>query len=428
VKWLFFAAVFASLSGCAAVAPLDEAERARIRVVAPAAARFPPNVEFNIPPGKIKGAATAGAGAAAAVAYLCLITGPYCPGYLLIAPATIGASIAFGAAAMPSNEGLEAMIERARKHLGAPDVQQLLMQRFSERVARLTPHQVVPSASNHGPQSPAEMPNYSGVAAGAETLVAEVAVLAVGATLAEPIEFFGGDYANRPLRVVLSGRMRLIRPSDGATLMTRQYLVARYARRIREYQEDGTLLVRAMAGAVDEIATQMVDDAFLLRPDVVGVGGVHRPVVTALEPLPRGVCLATGFDCWAFFQVRPLETISPTFRWKPFPEPEHLATTPGLRGARNVVYDLWVFGGDDDRVVEGLKTTEHALERPLTPCMRYSWAVRARFDTDAGPRTVEWSTASAMHGSAFGTALRPTFGAPFITPCPATAGGPAPNK
>jgi hypothetical protein len=263
------------------------------------------------------------------------------------------------------------------------------------------------------------MPSYSGLATDKETLVAEVVVTAVGATLVEPVELFGSAYESRPLRVLLSGRMRLVRATDGATLMTREYLVGRYARRIQEYQTDGTLLVRAVAGAVDEIATLMVDDAFLLRPDVVGPGGASRPVVTALEPLPGGGCITTGFDCWAFIPVRPLATASPTFRWKPFPEPEHLATTPGLRAVRNVVYDLWVFGGDDDRVVEGLKTTHHVLERPLVPCMRYSWAVRARFDTDAGPRTVEWSTASSMHGSAFGAALRPTFGAPFTTPCPA---------
>lgn len=421
MRCLLALAALASLSGCAAVAPLDEAERGRIRVVAPAIARFPPDVEFKVPPGRIDGAATGGASAAFGTAYLCLLTPLYCPAYLAIAPAMIGGSIAFGAAATPSSEGLEVMVGRARKHLGAPDVQQLLVQRFSERVTRLTPYQVSPSASQHGPRSPTDIPSYSGIAAGTETLVAEVAVVTVGATLAEPFELFGGDYANRPLRIALIGRMRLVRPSDGTTLMTRQYLVARYARRIREYQEDGTLLVRAIAGGVDEIATQMVDDAFLLRPDVVGPGGMHRPVVTPLEPLPGGACLATGFDCWAFIRVRPLGTVWPTFRWKPFPEPEHLASTPGLRAARNVVYDLWVFGGDDDRVVEGLKTTEHKLERPLEPCMRYSWAVRARFDTDAGPRTVEWSTASVMHGSSFGAPVRPTFGAPFITPCPSKA-------
>lgn len=419
MRWLFPIAVLANLFGCAAVAPLDEAERARVRMVAPAVARFPPSVEFDVPPGKVDGATAAGVGGAGATAFLCLLIPPYCPGFVAITPFTVGIPAVVAAAATPSGQGLEAMTERARKHLGAPDVQQLLVQRFSDRVIRLTPYEVSPSASQLGPQSPTDMPSYSAIASGERTLVAEVAVSAVGATLAEPIDLFGSAYANRPLRVLLSGRMRLVRASDGVTLMDRRYLVGRYARRIQEYQDDSTLLVRAVAGAVDEIATLMVDDAFLLRPDMVGPGGMHRPVVTALEPLPGGACVAIGFDCWALIRVRSIETASPTFRWKPFPEPEHLATTPGLRAARNVVYDLWVFGGDDDRLVEGLKTTEHALDRPLTPCTRYSWAVRARFDTDAGPRAVEWSTASFMHGSSFGTAVRPKFGAPFVTPCPA---------
>lgn len=427
MRYLLHIAVLASLSGCAAVAPLDEAERSRVRAVAPAGARFAPNVEFNVPPGRTDGAAVAAASGAGATAFLCLLIPPYCPGFVAITPFTIGIPTAVGAAATPSSEGLQAMTERARKHLGAPDVQQLLVQRFSERVARLTPYQVVQTASQHGPQSLTDQPSYSAVADSKDTLVAEVVVTAVGATLVEPVEFFGSDYASRPLRIGLIGRMRLVRASDGSTLMTRHYLVGRYARRIREYQGDSTLLIRAVAGAVDEIATLMVDDAFLLRPDVVGPSGLHRPVVTALEPLPSGACIMLGFDCWALIRVRPLETASPAFRWKPFPEPEHLAATPGLRAARNVVYDLWVFGGDDDRVVEGLKTTDHVLESPLQPCMRYSWAVRARFDTDAGPRTIEWSTASVMHGSSFGAALRPTFGAPFITPCPAKTDGNLPS-
>jgi hypothetical protein len=428
VKGLFALAALAGLSGCASFAPLDEAERARIRAVAPAAARFAPNVEFKVPPGKAEGAAAGGAEMALRSAEICvwfIWTGPGFAGCLAVFG---GAGAAIGAAITPSSEGLEAMIERARSQLGAPDVQQLLMQRFSERVARLTSHTIDLSASKHGPQSHTDAPSYSGTAAREGTLVAEVAVEFVGATLVEPFVLFGTDYASRPLRIGLNARMRLVRPSDGATVMTRYYFVARYGRRIQEYQEDGARLLHAIAGAVDEVATLMVDDAFLFRSVAPSDGGAYSPAVTALEPLPSSLCLATAYDCWMFNRVPRLDTVSPKFRWKPFPEPGHLETVPRLRAARNIVYDLWVFGGDDDRVVEGLKTTEHTLERPLAHCMRYSWAVRARFDTDAGPRTVEWSTASTYHRSAFdkplsNPAVRPTFGAPFITPCPARAVG-----
>lgn len=396
--------------------------------MAPVAARFPPKIDIKVPPGKAEVALLAGTETALRGTQICvwlIYTGP---GFVGCLAAFGGAGAALGAAVTPSSEGLETVAERTSKQLGAPDVQQLLLKRFSERVTRLTPHTIDLSASKHGPLSPDDTPSYSGTAAGEGTLVAELAVERVGATLVEPVEFFGTDYASRPLRIGLNARLRLVRPSDGATLVTRQYFVARYARRIQEYDDGGARLLQAIAGAVDEVASLMVDDAFLLRLDAASAGGAYGLAVTALEPLPSSRCLATGYDCWAFNRVPRLDTASPRFRWTAFPEPGHLETAPRLRATRNLVYDLWIFGGDDDRVVEGLKSTEHTLERPLAHCMRYSWAVRARFDTDAGPRTVEWSTASGIHRSAFGPDVRPTFGAPFITACPAKAGGLQPGS
>lgn len=424
MRGLFTLAAFVALSGCAAFAPLHEKDRMRIRAVAPAVAQFPPTVEFKTPPGKPEGSAIAAGGAAGAGALWCVLIPPYCPAFLGIAPATIVGFGAAGAAGSPSNEGLDAMIGRVRSHLGERDVQQLLMQRFSQKVTLLTPYTLDLRAVTKGPQSRDEAPNYSGIGAAEGTLVAEVAIGFVGATLVEPFQLFGTDYASRPLRIVIVARMRLVRPSDGAALMTRYYIVGRYGRRILEYHDNDAWLPKAIAAAVDEVATLMVDDAFLLHSDAAG----SDLKVTPLEPTPSGACLATGYDCWAFLRVPALGTVSPRFSWEPFPQPKHLENAPWLRAGRNFVYDLWIFGGDDDRVVEGLKTTEHTLERPLAPCMRYSWAVRARFDTDAGPRAVDWSTSSALHKSTFtNPALRPTFGTPFITPCPSQA-GPGPGE
>jgi hypothetical protein len=398
---LFALSALAALAGCAAVAPLAEEERMRIRVVAPAAAPFPPKVAFDIPPGKLQGAATAAGSAAGATLYFCALVPLYCPAFAAIAPAMILGFGAAGAAAAPSNQGLESAVEQVRRDLGAPDVQQLLVRRFAERVTRLTSYSI----------------DSGGMAGAGNTLVAELAIDFVGATLVEPVELFGQDYASRPLRVRMDATMRLVRPSDGATLMTRQYFVGRYGRRIQEYQDDGARLARAIAAAVDELATLMVDDAFLLRSESAGANAFGS-TVRALEPAPSGACLAPGYDCWAFLRVPALDTTSPRFRWETFPQPQHLQNAPWLRTARNLVYDLWIFGGDDDRVVEGLQSTEHTLEQPLAPCMRYSWAVRARFDTDAGPRTVDWSTAAPFHKSTFtNPAVRPAFGTPFIVPC-----------
>ncbi|MGH8661215.1 MAG: hypothetical protein ACREUB_05565 [Burkholderiales bacterium] len=425
MRGLFAVAALAGLSGCAGFAPLDEAERARIRVVAPAAARFSPEIDFKLPPGKAEGAAAGGAGMAMQSGQLCSFAIFFGPANFFACLAAFGGTGAvIGAAGTPSNEGLETMVERGRSQLGAQDVQQLLMQRFSERVTRLTLHEIVPSARELGPQSRTDAPNYAGLAAGENVLVAEVSVLIVGATLGEGL--FGKDYAARPLRIGLTARMRVVRPSDGTAVMTRHYFVSRYGRSLQEYQEDGARLLQTIAGAVDEVATLMVDDAFLLRSDAAGADGTPAPAVEALDPLPSGRCFITlADDCWLFKRVPRLDTVAPTFRWKPFPEASHFETAPWLRTARDLVYDLWIFGGDDDRVVEGLRTTEHKLARPLPECMRYFWAVRARFDTDAGPRTVEWSTASGFFRMQLQTLPeQPTYGAPFITPCPAKAAGP----
>jgi hypothetical protein len=308
---------------------------------------------------------------------------------VMLAPVVV-ATGAIGAAMVPSNEGLGPMIERARSQLGdAGDLQKLLAQRFAERVRRLTPYAVDARADN----------SVEGA------VVANLAVRFVGATLTEPAQLFGPDYASRPVRLVVGGSVELVRRNDGATLFSRNYFVGRYARRLQEYEKDGGLLLRAVAGAVDELATLMVDDAFLLRAEAAAVPGIAP---RSLEPSPGRPCLGVGFDCWSFLKVKQLDGATPTFRWEALPPPQ---------GARNLVYDLWIFGGDDDRLVEGLDGTEHALERPLASCTRYSWAVRARFDTDAGPRAADWSTASTIHKSAFGPDLRPTFGSPFVTPC-----------
>lgn len=408
MRGLFAASALAGLAACAAHGPLDEAERSRIRVVAPAPARFPPKVEFKVPPDKAKGAAKGAAAGIAGAAYWSLICGPfYGACFAVFAPAGAVAMAAFGAAVTPSNEVPQTMVERARSHLGAPDVQQLLMQRFSERVIRLTSHTIDPSASKHGPQSTTDVPSYSGVAAGEGTLVAELAVQSVSATVD----------ATEALRIGLDARMRLVRPSDGATLLTRYYAVARHGRFLKEYEDDGARLLQAIAGAVDEVATLMVDDAFLLRSGPAS--DTTAPAVAPLEPLPSGACVAAGDDCRAFRRVPRLDTSSPKFRWTAFPEPAHLEAAPWLRTARNVVYDLWIIGGDDDRLVEGITSTEHTLERPLSHCRRYSWAVRARFETEAGTRSVRWNTGDGSPGSS---------GSPFIIACPGEADAARPGS
>lgn len=392
MRGLFATCAFAGLAACAAHGPLDETERSRIRVVAPAPARFAPDIEFKVPSDKSTGAAKGAAAGVAGAAYWSLMCGPfYGACFAVLAPAGAAGMAVIGAVVTPSGKVPEALAEHARGHLGALDLQQILMERFSEHIGRLTSYTVDLSVSKSGPKSAIDAPTYSGVTAGEGTLVAELVVRSVSTSVDEP----------QSLRIGLDARMRLVRPSDSATLLSRNYAVVRRGRFLQEYDDDGTQLLKAIAGMVNEVATLMVDDAFLLRS--YAASDTSAPAVAPLEPLPGEACAGNAYGCSAL-----LDTASPTFRWRAFPEPAHVATASWLGAARNVVYDLWIIGTDDDRVVEGITSTEHTLERPLSRCRNYSWAVRARFKTEAGTRAVRWSSGGGSPGSS---------GIPFVIPC-----------
>ena len=109
---------------------------------------------------------------------------------------------------VPSNEGLEPMLERARAHLGGTgDMQKLLAERFADRVSRLTPYAVAAEADERA----------EGV------VIANLALHGIGGTLAEPAEAFGPDYASRPVRLLgvdilrppRDGHMAFIKSPDG---------------------------------------------------------------------------------------------------------------------------------------------------------------------------------------------------------------------
>jgi hypothetical protein len=248
--------VLLGLSGCAGLGPLDEKERARIRVVAPVAARFPPKIDFRLPPGKGETAALAGVDSALRAGQVCLYTGPFLAACL----AAFGAAgAALGAALTPSTEKLElSAVERVHTEFRASDVQQFLAQRYSERVTRLTSLTVDPGATNHGPKSPEDIPSYGSVVLGENTVVAEVVVSWMNGSLEKDGEVWW-------LNISLQARMRLVRPTDGTTLSTRVYRVHRRGRPLQDYQQGGARPLQAITGAIDAAATLMVDDAFLLH-------------------------------------------------------------------------------------------------------------------------------------------------------------------
>jgi len=92
-----------------------------------------------------------------------------------------------------------------------------------------------------------------------------------------------------------------------------------------------------------------------------------------------------------------IDTLHPTFEWKPFPGDEDEALFgAGLARVRNARYDLIVLRAtaDLEKVYErlGLEETEHRIEIDLEPDTAYYWSVRTRFTIDGKTRVTPWST------------------------------------
>lgn len=97
----------------------------------------------------------------------------------------------------------------------------------------------------------------------------------------------------------------------------------------------------------------------------------------------------------AFVEV---DSLQPTLRWESFPRPQDIKEDKEgmLNLMKNVAYDLkiWSARGDFPDVVicskQGLREPHYKLEKPLAPCSKYFWTIRARFELDGKVRVTEW--------------------------------------
>ena len=93
-----------------------------------------------------------------------------------------------------------------------------------------------------------------------------------------------------------------------------------------------------------------------------------------------------------------VDSLQPILRWESFPRPQDLIEDKGevLYLMRNVTYDLkiWSAKGDYFYAIiyskQGLREPYYKLERPLEPCSKYFWTIRARFEIDCRIRVTEW--------------------------------------
>lgn len=86
-----------------------------------------------------------------------------------------------------------------------------------------------------------------------------------------------------------------------------------------------------------------------------------------------------------------VESLQPSLEWKPSREPSVTYDVIVYAGVKNV--PLWL-AGKQIYYREGITTTTHVIEEPLSPHTVYVWSVRTR----SGAKTSPWSTYSDSGG------------------------------
>jgi len=111
-------------------------------------------------------------------------------------------------------------------------------------------------------------------------------------------------------------------------------------------------------------------------------------------------------------RARAINSLTPTFSWKPWDPPQKLT-----HGTQEVTYDLLVLiedkGWPGEVIYErkALSSPSHTIEVPLNPATTYYWSVRARFSLHGKTRVTHWSGQEA-----FLLSSHPSFLFKFKTP------------
>jgi sugar lactone lactonase YvrE len=265
---IFLLSTLVFLPGCAAKAPahLPAQIKAQLGAVGVASARFTPRFEFRTP---AKGA-LAGAGRRAAkwagvaggtVAHVPCVSLDCIAVLAGLVAATAGGAVVGGISgavdALPADTVREAEAALT-KSLGELRLQEELRDLVSE-VARQKTRQTVVILTDHGPSSPGEATTYDPVVSRRVDSILEVTVLTVALT---------GDWdINPPLRLVMSGRTRLVRVRDGVEL---HIAPLEYSSEARPFTEWGANEAQPYREELDRalhiLAEQIVLEYFLPRP------------------------------------------------------------------------------------------------------------------------------------------------------------------
>jgi hypothetical protein len=137
---------------------------------------------------------------------------------------------------------------------------------------------------------------------------------------------------------------------------------------------------------------------FVLLVSVLVAGCKGTPIV-GLHPEYPPVEIKT-FALYSEFVV--VDSLQPTFRWQPLTislEKRSRENAEAFGRIENVTYEIRIWrttAGRSGKMVyarKGLTAVYHRLEMPLDPGTRYLWSVRAHFNLNDRPRTIEWAMA-----------------------------------
>lgn len=129
---------------------------------------------------------------------------------------------------------------------------------------------------------------------------------------------------------------------------------------------------------------------------IVSLTACSAPTFGLKPVYPKTLCSKPSHQCTILF--REVDSLQPVLRWEVFP-PEGIRRSSDadlINRITNVTYELNVWLSENDYPSSliysrrGLPEPWHEIEKPLLPCTKYLWTVRARFLVNGKERVSEW--------------------------------------
>jgi hypothetical protein len=401
------------------LAQQDKRSLGRIGVVA---ARFKPEYEFNaLTTGKGDAAARGALGGLGSCAQGIGGGGGWVGGLLFLICAPIGATVGAisGASGAASAEQVEAAKVAAQRGIDPLNLHVSTLE-AALHYGKVEGIDLGRLPEGMGPAKQGDLPLYAEAKDVADTVI-EVGVLGARASTT------GG----KDLRIGLGmqARVRVISTRDGKEIDTFMIRAGSELRTLDEWlAADGQALRIAFEGASASIAEQALDEILLLyhpkqipqQPETGKTERVPPYALRAIEPPIRNKVYLASRMTYGHLERYPLDSLQPEFRWEPWPRGFDIFPGSGPGQAREVRYDLRIFGAEGVAYERrGLAKAAHRLDQPLKPCSTYRWTVRARFMFDDAPRATEWTGAyDTMGGAVAPWWIRRGSGAPALAMLP----------